>query len=109
MKIRGLTLKPWHFITTVTGILTLAGMMYAPLLFMDARYVSASDGLSLHESIGKLSARLDKKIVEDQIAAKQSRLWSLQDRCSSHKCDQTITDEIRNLQAEIDRLKTQSN
>lgn len=107
MKIRGLVLKPWHFVTTLTGILTLAGMMYAPLLFMDARYVSASDGLSLHESIGKLNARLDRKIIEDEIAAKQNRLWSLQDRCNGHKCDQAITDEIRNLQSEIDKLKTQ--
>jgi hypothetical protein len=107
MKIRGLILKPWHYITTIASVIGIAGALYAPISFLNANYVSAADGLSLHESIGKLNARLDKKIIEDEISAKQNRMWSLQDRCNSHKCDQAVLDEIRNLQAEIDKLKNQ--
>lgn len=104
-------IKIWHFITAITGILTLGGLFYAPLIFADARYASAADGLSLHDSLQKLNIKLDQEIADrranDQHSEKlrlQERMWQLQDHCSTHKCDKVITDEIRALQDQISQM-----
>ena len=83
------------------------GALYGGLVTIDSRYASARDLAAVHDEVQGINERLDQKIISDQIAEKQRRIWDMEDRFEFKKMPDGVRQEIRNLQSEIDDLKKQ--
>lgn len=84
-------------IQTVIAICTLIAIVFSGMA-----YFAKADDLRMVE------LRLDQKITNDQIMQLQNRLWQLEDRHDTKKCEewpQSIKEEHRKLKVEIDNLK----
>lgn len=103
-------------VATLTGIGVLIGLLYGGgqvgWTFFSSQFASASeftqiaeDMQSVHKGLQKLEERLDQKIIQDELARKQQRLWDLSDRFEGKKIPSETKQEMRELQADIDNLK----
>lgn len=104
-------------IATLIGIGTLLGLFYGGWQvgwnIFSSQFASASefkivseDMQSVHKGLQKLEERLDQKIIQDELARKQQRLWDLSDRYENKKIPADIKQEMRELQSDIDQLKS---
>ena len=74
------------------------GMLFGLYFFIDTRY-------ALSETVKQIEQRLDYKIVSDQYADNQKRIWQLQDRFTGKQIPKEITDELRELWSKQNELR----
>ena len=66
---------------------------FSIFFFSEARYSPAALSLDVEQ----VAFRLDQKILSDQLAATQTRIWALQDRYPSGNMPQAVLEEYRAL------------
>ena len=66
---------------------------FSVFFFSEARYSPAA----LSFDVEQVAFRLDQKILSDQLAATQARIWALQDRYPSGNMPQAVLEEYRAL------------
>jgi hypothetical protein len=98
----------------LVSIVTIVGAIWTAGSIVDSHYAKAADIklvvddiASLHSSMQKMEERLDQSISNDQLARKQTRLWSLQDHFQGKKVPDAVQSEMHELQQDIDNLKQQ--
>ena len=66
---------------------------FSVFFFSEARYSPAALSLDVEQ----VAFRLDQKIISDQLASTQARIWALQDRYPSGNMPQVVLEEYRAL------------
>ncbi len=72
------------------ALLTLVGICYGVLFWMDERYASSKE-------VVQIAQRLDYKIMADQLQSIQERIWRIEDRYRNKPMDDTAREELRQL------------
>ncbi len=83
--------------------------LWAFYSYVDNKYAHAADMQSLQQSVQSLNKRLDQKIIQDMIDYKQKRIYEIEDRAKDKLMSNDAKQELRDLQDEIDKLKTKLN
>lgn len=90
-------------IKSLIALGTLIGMIFSVYLYLDGHYAKAEDLQMTNQSVRLTNARLEHKIINDEIKAIQQRIWQLKDRYDKTK-DDAIKLEIRELEQERQEL-----
>jgi len=84
---------------TIGFVLLIVSTVTGFLFWADNRYAQQT-------KLKAVEQRLDYKIIFDQYQATNQRIWTIEDRCGKQPCDQTTTEELRNLKETKEVLKT---
>lgn len=74
-------------------IIFITAAAFSTFFFFEARYSPAA----LSSDVEQVAFRLDQKILSDQLASIQARIWALQDRYPGGSMPQAVLEEYRAL------------
>ncbi len=113
MKLKG----SLGFISLITGILILFGMMFGAYQHFDGKFAHAGDVYrdmsKAMEVISKMGTRLDLHIIEGELRIAQQKIDRIEDQycpdkskpCTEDKMPQIIRDQYRELKLERENLQ----
>lgn len=74
---------------------------FSTFFFLETRHAPAE----ISQDIEQVALRLDQKILSDQLASVQTRIWALQDRYPAGDMPQAVLEEYRALSERKRRLQ----
>ncbi len=97
----------------IGALIMIIGACFGVYFYFDKEYAHADDMSKAMEVIIKIGARLESKILEDQLRTIQQKIWTIEDRycpdkskpCDESKMPQTVMEQYRELKLERERLQ----
>ncbi len=86
-----------NILSLIIALLTIIGITFGVYFYMEKRY-------ALADELTKVTQRLDEKIDSDRYNQIQDRIWKIQDRYRNKQMEDTVKEELRQLEKEKEEL-----